>query len=178
MTQEERPRPMAKHDGAADDFTSGECAGSEVRRESVANLYDATVSSNTSGHTKHTTAITRQLDPAIAHTGDENTKPKLSTLTMPDGQTSPLSDEAEREGTGQPNGTILDPPHSEATTSAAAPPPHYATDALPASISDEKMPVMVEEPPHIQPVKTALGMSATSGPLEDYDYPEGGVEMR
>lgn len=38
--------------------------------------------------------------------------------------------------------------------------------------SDEKVAVLSEEPPPIQAVRALPGMSATSGPLED--FPEGG----
>jgi hypothetical protein len=37
-----------------------------------------------------------------------------------------------------------------------------------ARILDEKMPVMAEEPPEIKAKAAAPGMSATSGPLDDF----------
>ena len=46
-------------------------------------------------------------------------------------------------------------------------------NGLPES-PEEKVAVLGEEPPPIQPLKTAPGMSATSGPLED--FPEGGYQ--
>lgn len=48
-------------------------------------------------------------------------------------------------------------------------------NGIPASANadTEKVAVMQDEPPPIKPLKAAPGMSATSGPLED--FPEGGV---
>jgi hypothetical protein len=58
------------------------------------------------------------------------------------------------------------------TTAATAPTP--TTETQPAaktsseSARDEKMPVMAEEPPVIKAKAAAPGMSATSGPLDDF----------
>jgi hypothetical protein len=59
-------------------------------------------------------------------------------------------------------------------TATAATAPTPATETQPAaktsseSARDEKMPVMAEEPPEIKAKAAAPGMSATSGPLDDF----------
>ena len=76
----------------------------------------------------------------------------------------------------QPNGTTTaaeDKPTTNGTpaTEQTNTLNHIETHAQP----EEKVAVTTEEPPPIKPVKAAPGMSATSGPLED--FPEGG-DMR
>jgi len=67
-------------------------------------------------------------------------------------------------------------PVTTTTPATTAPAPTTET-AQPAaktsseSARDEKMPVMAEEPPEIKAKAAAPGMSATSGPLDDFDYP-------
>ena len=41
--------------------------------------------------------------------------------------------------------------------------------------SEEKVAVLMDEPPPIKAARSAPGMSATSGPLED--FPEGGFHI-
>lgn len=57
-------------------------------------------------------------------------------------------------------------------TAATAPTPASETQAATKtsleSARDEKMPVMAEEPPEIKAKAAAPGMSATSGPLDDF----------
>ena len=68
----------------------------------------------------------------------------------------------------QPNGiTSEDKPATEQGTTPDQPTTNAQTE--------EKVPVTMEEPPPIKAVRAAPGMSATSGPLED--FPEGG-DMR
>jgi hypothetical protein len=63
-------------------------------------------------------------------------------------------------------------PATAPATAATAPTP--ITETQPAaktsfeSARDEKMPVMAEEPPEIKTKAAAPGMSATSGPLDDF----------
>nr|OQO20814.1 hypothetical protein B0A51_11954 [Rachicladosporium sp. CCFEE 5018] len=78
---------------------------------------------------------------------------------------APIDDE-----NAKPNGIA---PVSSETQPALAESTPQATSAKPG-ILDEKMPVMAEEPPELKPVAAKPGMSATSGPLED--FPEGGAE--
>ena len=63
-----------------------------------------------------------------------------------------------------PNGT----PTPEPASDQPASPEEKAAPTSP----EEKVSVMHDEPPPIKPAKPAPGMSATSGPLED--FPEGG----
>lgn len=74
----------------------------------------------------------------------------------------------------QINGASPVNPTASSTTDNPATAPtagSSATDSKPAP-SDEKAPTTGEEPPPIKTVRAAPGMSATSGPLED--FPEGG----
>lgn len=74
----------------------------------------------------------------------------------------------------QPNGTTTeDSPTTDDTPVIDQRPPVNQIDTN--AIPEEKVPVTMEEPPPIKAVRAAPGMSATSGPLED--FPEGG-DMR
>ena len=64
------------------------------------------------------------------------------------------------------NGTT--PTEHQPLAANADAPPEKPTVAIP----EEKVAITMEEPPPIKNVRTAPGMSATSGPLED--FPEGG----
>lgn len=77
----------------------------------------------------------------------------------------------------QPPAKDPQPATSEnAKPSGTVPSPVAATEAQPAArtssesarVIDEKMPVMAEEPPEIKAKAPAAGMSATSGPLDDF----------
>lgn len=76
----------------------------------------------------------------------------------------------------QPNGLLTEPDkptvNTVAATKAAEPTLQQPVQRVGEIEGDDKIPVM-SEPPTIQPVNTAPGMSATSGPLED--FPEGGA---
>jgi hypothetical protein len=68
----------------------------------------------------------------------------------------------------KPTATV---PTSATTTSSGAGadvPPATKFATAPARIIDEKMTVMAEEPPEIKTKAAAPGMSATSGPLDDF----------
>ncbi|OQO11200.1 hypothetical protein B0A48_05456 [Cryoendolithus antarcticus] len=78
---------------------------------------------------------------------------------------APIDDENARPNGIAPVSSEIPPDLTESTP--------QATSAKP-DILDEKMPVMAEEPPEVKPVAAKPGMSATSGPLED--FPEGGAE--
>jgi hypothetical protein len=72
----------------------------------------------------------------------------------------------------KPNGTA---PFTTTTTAAAASskttevqPPAKVSSESSRVVVDEKMPVMAEEPPEIKTKAAAPGMSATSGPLDDF----------
>ena len=62
-----------------------------------------------------------------------------------------------------------DTPVTNGTTTATE--EHTSEEQQPTDTTQEKVPKM-EEPPPIKAVRAAPGMSATSGPLED--FPEGG----
>lgn len=65
-------------------------------------------------------------------------------------------------------------PATATTPATAATAPIPASESQPAtktsleSARDEKMPVMAEEPPEIKAKAATPGMSATSGPLDDF----------
>ena len=74
----------------------------------------------------------------------------------------------------QTNGTTTENSPTISDTSATEQRP--ATNQIDTNaIPEEKVPVNLEEPPPIKAVRAVPGMSATSGPLED--FPEGG-DMR
>lgn len=102
-----------------------------------------------------------------------------ATTTVPNATTTETTDAAPAATKENippvTNGTSPTEPASTSTDAAPSAPPNgttttATTDSKPAA-ADEKMPAM-EEPPPIKAVRAAPGMSATSGPLED--YPEGG----
>lgn len=81
----------------------------------------------------------------------------------------------------QPSAKDPQPTTSEnAKPIGTVPSPVTATEAQPATrassesarVIDEKMPVMAEEPPEIKTKAPAAGMSATSGPLDDFPIEE------
>ncbi|KAK3698969.1 hypothetical protein LTR37_016660 [Vermiconidia calcicola] len=80
-------------------------------------------------------------------------KPATNGTPLPEQQTMPVSQ----------------PPVSQAPVSL--PPVSHTSGDMPPQ-SEEKVAVTMEEPPPIKTVRAAPGMSATSGPLED--FPEGG----
>ena len=69
--------------------------------------------------------------------------------------------------------TVTEPATTTAPATAATA-PTSASETQPVaktsfeSARDEKMPVMAEEPPEIKAKAAAPGMSATSGPLDDF----------
>lgn len=69
---------------------------------------------------------------------------------------------------------MIAPAAATAPVTAAPAPTPATTETQPAaktsseSARDEKMPVMAEEPPEIKAKAAAPGMSATSGPLDDF----------
>jgi hypothetical protein len=71
----------------------------------------------------------------------------------------------------KPNGTA---PPTTTTTAASSSKPEVqspakvSSESSRAAVVDEKMPVMAEEPPEIKTKAAAPGMSATSGPLDDF----------
>jgi hypothetical protein len=88
-------------------------------------------------------------------------------------QTAPQATQPATSENIKPNGTA---PSTTTTTAAAAaspkptevPPPAKVSSESSRVVVDEKMPVMAEEPPEIKAKAAAPGMSATSGPLDDF----------
>ena len=108
------------------------------------------------------TTTTETTDPAPA-TSKENVPPQVNGTSSANASTD----------------TPTAPPTTTDSTPAAAAPatadstnPSTTTETTKTAPSDEKMPTTMEEPPPIKTVRAAPGMSATSGPLED--FPEGG----
>jgi hypothetical protein len=87
-------------------------------------------------------------------------------------QTAPQASQPATSENSKPNGTA---PFTTTTTAAAASskttevqPPAKVSSESSRVVVDEKMPVMAEEPPEIKAKAAAPGMSATSGPLDDF----------
>lgn len=152
---EDRPEVPAKDDGLAEDARFADTIASGNEPEEIIsspsdNLPNGTAPTtaeapSAKAPTQHTTTTAQRLDPATSPITDGTSEQPLTN-----GVSEEATTEAKKEHTPVP-----------------AQHPH-------AMISDEKMPVMAEPPP-IAAVRAAPGMSATSGPLED--FPEGGHEM-
>jgi hypothetical protein len=72
----------------------------------------------------------------------------------------------------QPTGEPIHEPGEKTETAHHDQTSPQATSPQSIAAFEDKIPVTAEEPPRIKTVKAAPGMSATSGPLED--FPEGG----
>ena len=104
----------------------------------------------------------------------------LLNITVTDTQPPPASKE-----NIQPDGQVIeDKPAATSTQSPSTQSPEQhqeqtptnQTDGIRTNSAEEKVPLTMEEPPPIKAVRAAPGMSATSGPLED--FPEGGYVPR
>lgn len=147
IDEEEKPLPPPKTDSAAAPSSHSEA---QIPRASRAEMAVTGLHANTSAASAatpqpaHQTLTTQRLSPALAPTDDENAKP---------------------------NGMA---PVTNETAPAALPAQSSQTAHVTAATVDEKIPVMAEAPPEVKPVRAAPGMSATSGPLQD--FPEYGTE--
>jgi hypothetical protein len=89
-------------------------------------------------------------------------------------RTSPQASQPANSENIKPNGSTVPSTTPTTTTAAAAPktelppPAKVSSESSCAAVVDEKMPVMAEEPPEIKAKAAAPGMSATSGPLDDF----------
>ena len=75
----------------------------------------------------------------------------------------------------QPTNDETTQPHALTTSTEDKPVPNGTPAPAPSEPTAEKVSIIHDEPPPLKPAKPAPGMSATSGPLED--FPEGG-DMR
>jgi hypothetical protein len=86
-------------------------------------------------------------------------------------QSAPQASQPATSENIKPNGTA---PPTTTTTAASSSKPEVqspakvSSESSRAAVVDEKMPVMAEEPPEIKTKAAAPGMSATSGPLDDF----------
>jgi hypothetical protein len=89
-------------------------------------------------------------------------------------QVAPQASQPANSENIKPNGSTVPSTTPTTTTAAAAPktelppPAKVSSESSRAAVVDEKMPVMAEEPPEIKAKAAAPGMSATSGPLDDF----------
>lgn len=157
-----------KTDGAGDGVAAAEPAKVEENTGKVGRLVDKKLKLTNE-------AFVTPLQPSTT-TDNTNTAP-IATET----QTADPSPAVPKEnippqtnGTAPTNPTTSSSSPTDTTTTAPATTDSTTTDTKPAP-SDEKMPA-VEEPPTIKTVRAAPGMSATSGPLED--FPEGGDTLK
>ncbi|KAK6441579.1 hypothetical protein LTR95_002199 [Oleoguttula sp. CCFEE 5521] len=144
IESEEKPLPPPKNDAVAEEVRSAQPIGTEYKL--------SIVRQDTNGPIVPTTEAS-----PVAH--QTQTAQRLNPAL------APTDDEK-----AKPDGIA---PVSSETQPALTKSSPQTTTAKP-DILDEKMPVMAEEPPEVKPVAAKPGMSATSGPLED--FPEGGAE--
>ena len=163
-TQPTSAQPTASQPASAVDGTSGDVSAvsnatiprEEAKTDSAVEGVKAEESAGTHQHPAGAAnhVLTNSVATEQAAPNKENIPPNPTAST-----TASASDEK-----AVANGTPAPPPISTSVTTGAE-------ETTPAS-PEEKVAILNEEPPPIKTSKPAPGMSATSGPLED--FPEGG----